>query len=388
MNLPHSPKNTPPPVKIPQTLILLLILACFIRILIILFSMGSNDMMCWLDFIRNYNRIGICESYEAQPLLNHPPFSVAFFSFLDSLRSFFRFQNPEDVRIFFAITDFIVAFAIYLFWLQKKQPDKAVVGLGAYLLMPVSFLLSSFHGNTDSLVAMFLFFSVFASQKKAAFLSGLFLGISLNVKVIGVLFFPLLVFSQQNSKSSVFFSIGFFISVLPMFFFIDCQTIMIQHVFGYVPQFERWGIPYFIEMATGDQKSSIGYRHFSKYLITGVAFGMAFFKERYFLSGKNPEFCSLLGITLLLLAPGFGIQYLLWFFPLLFLVDLHLAKLYGIAASSLLLFDYWNFIGFKGMIYTFHTTYFYGYASVASVICWGLLSFIAYRLCQRIVSKA
>lgn len=102
------------------------------------------------------------------------------------------------------LADFITTFVIYKFLIKAKaKPVNAALWSTFFLLNPVSIIISSAHGQIDSIPSLFVLISVFIltfyPKKMYIYLSALFLGIAIAIKPNPAMLIPLFLFYKQIS---------------------------------------------------------------------------------------------------------------------------------------------------------------------------------------------
>lgn len=117
------------------------------------------------------------------------------------------------------LADFITAFLIYKILIRlKSRPLVAAFWSLVYLLNPVSIIISSAHGQIDSITSMFIILSVyfltFFSAEKYFYLSAICLGIGIAVKPNPVMLIPPFLFYKKINKKRIIIFV--FLLMLPL----------------------------------------------------------------------------------------------------------------------------------------------------------------------------
>lgn len=104
------------------------------------------------------------------------------------------------------LADFISAFIIYKFLIKTKtKPVNAAFWSVFFLLNPISIIISSAHGQLDSITSLFVLLSIFTltlySKKLLIYLSALFLGLAIAIKPNPAMLLPLFLFYKKISKN-------------------------------------------------------------------------------------------------------------------------------------------------------------------------------------------
>ncbi len=128
-----------------------------------------------------------------------------------SLKLYETFILPFNmlIKIWPNLADFISAFVIYKFLVKTKvKPIKATFWSLAFLLNPISIIISSAHGQLDSVATLFVLLSIylltFYSTIKTYFLSAFCLGLAITVKPNPVILIPLFLFFKKVKLSQRF----------------------------------------------------------------------------------------------------------------------------------------------------------------------------------------
>ena len=99
---------------------------------------------------------------------------------------------PFLLRLPGIVADFVVI--LVLLRIKAKDPRLRLPtwALVIFALSPLSIMVSGYHGNTDPVMVMLLLFSVYFCSRDQPVLSGLFFALSAQVKIVPLLFFPIL----------------------------------------------------------------------------------------------------------------------------------------------------------------------------------------------------
>lgn len=224
------------------------------------------------------------------------------------------------------LADFAIAFILYKL-LVKKDFKKSTVYLWVllFLLNPISILISSAHGQIDSIPTLFTIFSLFILSfyinKYSIFLSALSLGLAIAIKPSPLILLPaFLILSKTNFRQKAIFLLLTIIPTLVFIFpyFDDYPSYVLQKVFSYSGS-KDFGIPallkglYYLQSKDYNLEFSNEILNISKvvFLFGSLLLLIIFRKSKDIVKG-----C--LAIYLLFLTTYFGIsaQYLSWILPL------------------------------------------------------------------------
>ncbi len=292
-------------------------------------SEGSNDIRTWLYFGRIINEHGLGKAYVLEGGLNHPPLMSLWAAKVaqvagDSTLDFARlFKMPS------LLAEVITAVLLFFSFRARRDNLRGCAAFALYALALGNALISSFHGNTDSLYFAFGFAAVYLIQaRRKGFLAGLMLALALNVKLIPILLVLPLAAACRSRRVLLRYAAGLSLALVPFglalaTFSANERSHFIANVFGYNSFPEWWGI----ELITRTILASVGrslpnltapissfhdfyLRVGAKVLIalTGALALWARFGAR-----KPPNAYALSAIAysiLLVLGPGWGVQYM------------------------------------------------------------------------------
>ena len=188
---------------------IVLIISVLVRLYLAIFTEGTYDIDIWGRHIAGINRVGLIEYYNAtygnDGLNNHPPAISSFMVWIFHVGGLFHTPFKIIFRLFFASLDFVIAF--YILKIFINNPYKYLL-TSFYLLNPVTFILSAYHGNTDSSIGLFILAAAYYLSRKKYILSGFILGLGSWVKWIVFLPAPALLFVIPGIKHKARFIIA------------------------------------------------------------------------------------------------------------------------------------------------------------------------------------
>src|SRR5438445_2998847 len=162
-------------------------LGAALRFYLVVLTEGTQDVTIWERHARDVRDHGLIGYYHGDPWANHPPF----ISKVESLFLCAADATGIPFRIFlrapFALLD---AGTTFLLLLLLGGCRWRFVATAAYWLNPLSIIFSSYHGNTDSAVALFLILCVWLLSKERLLGAAVALGISFWIKLPAVLAIP------------------------------------------------------------------------------------------------------------------------------------------------------------------------------------------------------
>jgi len=299
-----------------RTFWLLALFAVAVRVVLIATTYGTNDagfMAVSVDLVK---RVGIARSYAHTAMMNHPPFSFAYMRMIDMLASALGIASVDVVRFFQVLADIVAAIA--LFRIGRRTTVEHGRALALFLLLsPGAAFISAFHCNTDA--TMVALVCVAASA-----MSGTALALATGIKIVPFLFVPIFALSLPI-RNAIRFVAAFVVTAIIIF----VPPIMIggpavaRVVFGYrggLPY--EWGIPgvaFALSRtiptlhATGQAVMSFWRAHGGWFAYAAIAaVWLLVLRRRPTSTASTLHAIEIMLMTILALAPGFGVQYIGW----------------------------------------------------------------------------
>src|SRR5207249_793610 len=122
------------------------------------------------------------------------------------------FGQPFLLRLPGILADIVTVMALWHLHTLRGSPSPRAIALAA--LCPVFFIVSGFHGNVDSVLTMFMFLAALACHREKALWCGICLGMSANIKVVGLLLAPIFFFHFLERRQWKPFVLGVAVTVL------------------------------------------------------------------------------------------------------------------------------------------------------------------------------
>jgi Gpi18-like mannosyltransferase len=345
-----------------SSLITILVFGFIIRFLVAWFSIGANDAIIWEHFAEYIIKNGLGSAYDNSPLIidgflynyeikfNHPPLVVwmpvllKLFSNLTDLSFYYLFKVPT------ILSDIGVC---YLLWKIYKKRKNEIMGLQAAALYSIcmpAILMSSYHGNTDSIYAFLcLLTAYFMQDKKQFFFAGLALSLAINIKLIpAMLVFPALLICKTKHEFLKLF-MGLAIGTIPYFYgvliFGEPFYENVISYKGFSVSSSGWGWTIILLILNMNELIEL-YSEMVKYVLL-VAMVSLGFCSRYKYKLDSYSTFALSMMLFLILTSGFALQYLICFFPLLFAVSYKVATIYSLITGLYMYLIYLHYmIGF------------------------------------------
>lgn len=297
-----------------RLLILALGLGVVLRLAHTLTSLGTLDMYIWYRFAGLIESEGLFGAYAATPLVNHPPLAMLVVHGMNHLAASLHLELATVFRVVTGLADLVTALTLLRISGATRGHYTALV----FYLSPAAIFVSGFHGNTEPLMIMLLVMAVAAAAAKRPMLAGLLLAASVGIKIIPLFVGPLLLLAFPDLRARLRFLAGCVCGAALIF----VPGVVIagpQHlgaIFGYSGLVRNmWGIPLLRYLADGTS----GVPGLLLLLVASVV-AIWLGAWRRATGGALSIDCVLgsFGLTyfvVLVLAPGFGIQYLFWTLP-------------------------------------------------------------------------
>lgn len=213
--------------------VLVLVISALIRLYMVIFTEGTYDIQIWQRHAQEIQRTGLIEYYRnSLGNFNHSPVAGYLASFCLSLSKWLAIPFKILFRIPLALLDFLTAF--YLIKIFSGSRYKYVY-VAFYLLCPLTFILSSFHGNTDSLLGLLGLASLYYASINAYITAGIILGAGVWVKWVILLILPALFFGIPSLRNKMRFLASLSITSLAGYLWalLQAPELVIKSVFGY-----------------------------------------------------------------------------------------------------------------------------------------------------------
>jgi uncharacterized membrane protein len=315
-------------------------------------TIGTSDVVFFYKFAGTIHAHGLLAMYQATQFFNHTPlvgwFSEAVFNLSHGNRNAFAFY----LRLPAIFSDFLGVIA--LLWFQEKTGRPSGWALAIYAASPVAFMVSGYHGNVDSVMALGVLLAGIACALERPVLCGLLLGFACNIKIIPLVLAPAFFFFWWHRRQVWRFALPAVLTLLigwsyPLF---TIPGVFLKDVLGYGSFWGVWGITYALRLSGHPALSNLTFDTPTpaqaaiitglKVLIVVLALFVAWRRRK-----AEPlaifQTLALIWAAFFVFAPGFGAQYLAWLIPCFLLANERwFAWLLG--ASSVALFVFYNAI--------------------------------------------
>ncbi len=337
-------------------MLLLAVVALVARLYCAATTIGTSDVVLFWKFAHTIQSEGLLAMYRQTEYFNHTPlvgwFSQAALALSGSEQRLFAFY----LRLPAIFADFFAVLALVA-WRQKVGRP-AWWALGLFAASPVAFMVSGYHGNVDSVMALFILLAALACAQQRPALCGLCLGLACNFKIIPLLLAPAFFFLWWRHGQARRFSLVATVTVLAGWAYplSTIPAVFLKNVLGYSSIWGVWGITYALRMTNLPALQNIAFTQTTplqaaimqglKLLIVITALVLAWRRRKVEPMGIF-QTLSLIWAVFFVFAPGFGAQYLAWLAPC-FLVASERWYAALTATSSVALFAFYTAIS-KGL---------------------------------------
>ena len=292
------------------------------------FTIGTNDANSFQAFGRNVSVNGVARAYELDPNMNHPPLVALFLAQAsrwtgDDLQALARL-----VKILGLLGEAISLWALWRF--------AGPAAFGAYSLLPAAILVSGFHCNTDCLYAALVLLCALAFDRQRYFLAGMLLAAACDVKFLPVVLAPLLIAGAPSRRALAAICGGLALGLTPYLPpALTAASAMYHNIAGYNSTADHWGVLLLLDriprthgLRAAQDAISLWYHNHGRYIMLASIVALAWLARVRVRLSMTEQF-ALGGALFLVLAPGFGVQYVVLIAPLLCMVDLREGLLWG-----------------------------------------------------------
>lgn len=320
-------------------------------------TIGTNDAVIFYGFAKVLSEHSLAWTYEHSSYFNHPPLTAyylrgIYFATEQNYCQQIGIHFPFLLRLPGILADFIVVLLLMRLARGRSGLRIPAWALGLFAASPVSVMVSGFHGNTDSVMVLFLVCAAFMAIRERPALCGLFLALGCQIKIAPLLFLPAFVFFWASRRNAWPFCLPFASVTLILWSepLLNFPILFAKNVLSYGGYWGIWGVTYLLRLTGMHDFSKVAFSNLDfaqsavililKLLIIAAACLIAW--RRRHLGGQ--AFMNSLAYTwvaFFILAPGACVQYLVWLAPFILILS---PVFYGylLSASSVFLFMFYN----------------------------------------------
>jgi hypothetical protein len=315
----------------------------FLRILHTITSIGSPDAVLWFRNVEMVELAGFFPAYVESSHLNHPPLAMLLAVAVTRLGALFGLLLPDSFRLLQIAADLVTCWMLAR--IASRLSADAVAVCLMFALSPAAIFVTGFHCNSDPLMTMFGVVAVAMLIENRPIVAGLALAAGAGIKIPILLLFPVLWIHARGAQRLKFLGAcaagGGAIFLPPL---IAVGYPFLERVLLYTGTETAWGLPY-VWSELGSIISGLPpIRSALRWLLL-AALGTVWLTEWAAIRRggmpaprRLPALTGVTILTMLFLAPGFGVQYLFWPLPWLALAFPARAALLLHGAFSLFLF--------------------------------------------------
>jgi hypothetical protein len=350
-----------------------------VRLFLWWFTVGSSDANGGFRLARILYGQGVLQAYQDEPAVNQPPPICLYAAQAwrwsgDDLMTFARLM-----KLWGLVGEALTLWALWRF--------SGPLAFATYACLPAAILVSGYHCNIDCLYAALILVSGIAFDRKMYLLSGLLMATACNVKVLPALLSPLLLIAAPSRKAFLQIAAALSIGVLPFLAYAIAGglPVMYRNIIAYNSNPEHWGILLLLKrMAVIPSLHDFAlylwnwFRANGRYIVAASVLALGLL-SRFRWRLPMTEQMAIAGALFLVLAPGFGVQYVVLIAPLLCLVDLRTGILWGWISGAFIASVYWVFMvqwwpasSWFGSLFPYPTW-------VVGLAAWGILVFLLWR---------
>jgi hypothetical protein len=334
-------------------------IALVVKLLMAWNTFGTNDVVNFYFVSKSLVNHGLKWTYQNAIWFNHPPLTAYYLRAIYALHHLPFLQAsgitfPFLLRLPGIVADFVTV--VLLLRIKENDPRLRLPAwaLVLFALSPLSIMVSGYHGNTDPVMAMLLLFSVYFCTRDQPALSGLFFALSVQVKIIPLLFFPILLCFWMQRRVFLRFVIPFAVvsAVLWSEPLLKFPLVFARNVLSYGSYWGIWGISYLLRLTGRPEFSRVSFFGLGPWqtcVVTGcklfiiVALLTLAWRRRK-VEGRGIWDSMAYGwIIFFVFAPGVCTQYFVWIAPFILLLSPTFYT-WLLGSSSIFAFVFYNTI--------------------------------------------
>lgn len=291
------------------------------RLLLLSTSIGTTDAAHVTTWANVTAARGLAGAYAFSPWVNHPPLSLGIMAAVARLSHRTGIEIQDLFRGLQILSDFASGTMLLM---MGRRLGRGIELAVLYMLTPAAIFVTGFHCNSDPTMLALIVAAVLAITTGHPFVAAVMLACSASIKIVPLLLVPLfaLAAGRRFVRFCATFGVALFVLFLPGL--VLAPRLMFRNVFGYAGIAGEWGLPALFLLgeraASGMSRMAGGYARHGKWLVVAVILLLLvelMRRRRAVVPEDVLRGVPLLILFLLFLAPGFGVQYLIWPLPLL-----------------------------------------------------------------------
>lgn len=354
-------------------------------------SEGTNDIRTWARFATEIRAYGLGGTYVRDVLFNHPPWMGMFSAAVFSLCAKTGVPFHRAFKLLGMFAEVGTSLLLRQIWLRRGQPTRAARAFAAYGCGLCGILISGYHGNTDPAYWFLVLAAVYAlHEHDAPMLAGAMLGAALNVKLIPLFVVLPLAATCKSWRAFGRFALGgtimFALFVAPLIGFDQAQrAAFARNVLGYTSYRENWGIELLLRAAVEafrvsapeisrnvDELGAL-YARVGSMVFLAVTTALAGYEV---ITRRKHDAYSVAALCFglfLILASGFGVQYLGAVVPFLLALRIRDGFVYASMSGLFIGLLYCSFVRTWTPIFSQHNYFSSAFGAPAFATWWLLV---------------
>ena len=211
-------------------------------------TFGTNDTGLFQKFGEAVYEAGLQATHENSRHFNHTPLLASVLAGMFWLSKTFGWSFPFILRLPGIVADLVSC--VFIWRLANRLWPAAISRLWCCLfaLSPVAFMVSGYHGNFDSVLAMFLCIAAYCCVTGHADRSAICLAMAIHVKVAALVLSPVFFFFWlARGKGARFFAIvAALVLAVWLIPLLEYPRAFVGNVLGYGSYWGVWGINYWL----------------------------------------------------------------------------------------------------------------------------------------------
>jgi hypothetical protein len=209
---------------------------------------GTNDTGLFHLYGQAIYEAGLEETYKASQHFNHTPALAAFLAFLYWLSKTFTLSYPLLLRVPGIAADIMSALVVWKLITREMCGRISPGWASLFALNPVSFMVSGYHGNFDSVLAMFVLLTAYYAFRDRVDLCAVFFAFAVDLKIAALLLSPVFFFYWFARGKTCRFLVLVACLLAPVWIIplVTYPALVLHNVFGYGSYWGIWGITYWL----------------------------------------------------------------------------------------------------------------------------------------------
>ncbi len=319
---------------------------------------GTNDTGLFAMYGQAVAEAGLEQTYAASQHFNHTPLLANVLAGLYLLTKGTGLPFPLLLRLPGIIADLVTCLMLWKL-VHRDLPGRiSTAWCCLFALSPAAFMVSGYHGNFDSVMAMFLFLTAYYCIRDRPEWSAFFFAAAVHVKVAALILSPVFFFfwlARHQGRRFFLVTSGLVLAVwlIPLLLY---PKLFLANVLGYSSYWGTWGITYWLRTTGYPPFHLVSFyglapiqRHLMLALKVLVEVAILILAWRRATAPRAEIFATLSAAWAIffVFAPGILLHYLVW--PSCFFL-LYSRRLYLLLLATGSVFLFWCYTVINGRI--------------------------------------